>query len=81
MSVTVSQHSPWVEWAIEQPIDFEVGESYIVRANHESGLYWCDLLIEITEKTPGGNFGFKALTMLDGSPGMLDGWLSGRNDN
>ena len=65
--------NPWVEWTIEPPIDFNVGESYIVRANHDKG-YWADFLITITERTERGDFGFEIETMLDGSPGMVEGW-------
>ena len=67
--------NPWAEWTIEPPIDFEVGKTYIVRANHDDTGLWADLLITITECTEQGDFGFEVETMLDGSPKMMEGWM------
>ncbi len=69
--------NPWTEWRIPAPLDFEVGQTYIVRSYHESGL-WADFLLTITGQTPDGDFGFRVETMLDGSPGLMEGWDEGR---
>jgi hypothetical protein len=65
--------NPLEEWTIEPPIDFKVGETYIARAMHDKG-YWADFLITITEKTENGDYGFTLDTILDGSPGILEGY-------
>ena len=65
------------DWTIEQPLDFEVSQTYIARAYHVRG-YWADFLITITEKTPEGHFGFNLDTILNGTPGIVKGYLRGR---
>lgn len=64
---------PLLDWTIEPPLNFEVGQTYIVKANHPGG-YWADFLITITEKTPTGDFGMNLETILDGSPGIIEGY-------
>lgn len=61
------------DWTIEQPVEFVAGGTYIVKANHIKG-FWAKLLIEILEKED-EFYRFKILTLLDGSPGMLEGYL------
>lgn len=63
------------DWQLEPPLNFRLGETYIVRANHVSGRFWADLLIEITEYYPeSGVWKIELRTVLDGSPGLVAGF-------
>lgn len=64
-------------WSFEKPIDFEVGETYVVDANHDSGI-WASMLITIVGKKK-DMYEFELNTLLDGAPGLVDGYDNARS--
>lgn len=59
-------------WSLEKPLDFVVGETYVVRANHDDG-FWASMLITIVGENV-DSFEFELNALLDGSPGLVDGY-------
>ena len=64
--------NPLDGWSFEQPVDFEIGETYVVKANHVNG-YWASMLITIVN-CEDGVYEFQLETILDGSEGLVDGY-------
>ncbi len=63
-----------LDWSIELPLDFVPGETYIVNAKSDSGL-WASLLILIKGyNTDNKIWEIKLETVLDGSPGLVEAY-------
>jgi hypothetical protein len=66
-----------VGWSIELPLDFVPGETYIVKARSDSGL-WASLLITAKGYDEDSKiWDIKLETVLDGSPGLVEGYDGG----
>lgn len=70
-----------LNWKIDPPLDgsYEVGKSYMVDFDVNDGRFWASGIITITEKwfdedCGGYCYGFTLDTLVDGSPGILDGF-------
>lgn len=71
MSEIVASNDPWAGWAIAA-VDARhllIGDTVIVRASHESGL-WQLLLGTVTEGI-GEEKGFHLISRIDGSPEIM----------
>jgi hypothetical protein len=60
------------DWQIDLPLDLEVGKSYIVKAKHKQ--FWASLLITVTGYDPAMGWKIDLETILDGSPGIVEGF-------
>lgn len=73
--IATIDRDPMQDWQLEPPLNFALGETYIVRAHHVSGRFWADLLIEPTEYYPeSACWKIELRTILDGSPGLVAGF-------
>jgi len=68
---------PWASWQIELG-GFEVGETYVVRAHHVSGVWGDFLITAVAYHIEDDLWEINVETCLDGSPGLVDGWDSKR---
>lgn len=64
-------------WSFDEPVEFEIGETYVVTATHDRG-FWASMLIIIIDCVD-GNYEFRLETLLDGSEGLVDGYDNAPN--
>jgi hypothetical protein len=79
-----TQAGPMGDWRFNPlpPNDWEVGKTYVARAESGDGRYWAKFVLTVTRKEfdeVAGDYiyGFTLDACLDGTPGFVDGWDEG----